>query len=237
MPPRLTFSPSLSSCTRVPFGHSCSSSVTFKIYVTVHREWFQKFRSEGKRIEVWSDLPGAGRRPGEWGDTPFVEQTPSSPIISPQDLHEVDLDDEDPYLVDALTVSLLSPEDQAVQHELPGNKSLGNDKKITLIASFTLPQTYTHYSYTFRIAGPGNRLEWLGSMGSNGTVIVGEPGHRIGFEESESEGQWSADSSSRKWERGSTETGLVEIGKFKGVEMIGWSFAKHGSVVPGLSSI
>ncbi|KAG8987665.1 hypothetical protein FRB90_003210 [Tulasnella sp. 427] len=162
MPPRLIFVPALASTTKVPLGHACSSSVAFKIYVTVYREWYNKFRADGKRIEVWSDLPGGGRQRGEWGETPFVEQskTPAQSGTS------TPLNDDQSF-----SFSLLSDNERSSNYAIP--QAYNNERKVTLIATFALPQTYSHYSYTFRVAGPGGRVEWLGHMGSNGVVIAG----------------------------------------------------------------
>ncbi|KAG8901373.1 hypothetical protein FRC01_009863, partial [Tulasnella sp. 417] len=220
MPPRLVFVPPLASTTKVPLGHACSSSVSFKIYVTVYREWWNKFRNDGKRIEVWSDLPGGGRQRGEWGETPFVEQSKSTPVPSGT---STPISEEQSF-----SFSLLSEVEQSSKtRAIP--QAYNNDRKVTLLAAFALPQSYSHYSYTFRVTGPGGRVEWLGHMGSNGVVIVGEPGNRCGFEE---QGNWTAlGTSARKWDRDlETETSEepVAIGVFKNVDMVGWAFGKNG---------
>ena len=223
MAPRLLFTPSLASTTKIPLGHACSASVTFKISVTVYREWFNKFRSEGRRIEVWSDLPGGGRNPGQWGETTFVEQVKTSSSSSSNSISDL----AGGATTNDISFSLL---DQTQSHDfedIPQTARPLDTKKVTLVAAFTLPQTFSHYSYTFRTWGPGNRVEWLGTMGSNGTVIVGEQGFRCGFEEHEGVSWSPSGSSARKWDN-TLGDATVEVGKFTNVEMIGWGFGDRG---------
>lgn len=130
----------------------------------------------------------------------------------------------------SFSFSLMSDgERPAKNHAIP--QAFNNERKVTLIATFALPQLYSHYSYTFRVTGPGGRAEWLGHMGSNGVVIVGEPGNRCGFEE---EGNWTTlGTSARKWDRDPQTEGSEEpvaIGTFKNVDMAGWAFGKNGYV-------
>lgn len=215
MAPRLDFTPALSTTTHIPFTHAVSNSLPFKIQVRVSRAWYDKLHAAGRQIQVWSDMHIGRRGEQQWGETPFVlpsdDLASSSATKSPAQT----------------SISLLSSDED---DQIPRN-DVGNDtsKDVTLVASFLIPNSQARYAFTFRIAGPLSHMEWLGNMGSNGILLVGRDGRRVGFEAFGDEGTWNLLEGS--WEssvKRKEEEKSVAVGCLRDVEMLGWALGSDG---------
>ncbi|KAG8997315.1 hypothetical protein FRB94_007764 [Tulasnella sp. JGI-2019a] len=207
---RLAFYPPLSSTTQLPLTHEVSSTLPYTIKVRLSRAWYEKLNNGGRQIQVWSDMHVDQHGEHGWKETPFL--LPTDPV------------DVTPKSNDGLVMSLLSSDD-GEQAPRTNNQSLNDDKDVTLVATFTLHNVQARYAFTFRIAGPYSQIEWLGNMGSNGILIVGRGGHRVGFASTNSsEGIWRS-----MWE-GSVGEEPVEIGRINNTKDItGWSIGSDGS--------
>ncbi|KAG8885232.1 hypothetical protein FRB97_001678 [Tulasnella sp. 331] len=212
MAPRLDFYPSLSSTTHVPLTHEVSTSLPYKIQVRLSRAWFDKIYNGGRQIQVWSNI--GQRNEHVWQETPFLLPTTDAADVTPK-------------TTDGLVMSLLSSDAGA---PVIDSKSLDNDKEVTLVATFDISNVEARYAFTFRIAGPYSQMEWLGNMGSNGILLVGRGGHRVGFASTNaSEGAWNLTQGQGVWE-GAVGEDQVEIGRIVNTESVdGWAIRTDGS--------
>ncbi|KAJ3006525.1 hypothetical protein NUW54_g3902 [Trametes sanguinea] len=153
---RLTFSPALGEQTvlkvaPVASGRSATQSVLFKATFE-DREAFLNAQVNGVKVEVWSNIPVAGRSSGEWGAFEFGELRretvpEGTPTFSVQDTVQEPEDDED----DSLYVHV-----RAAFHEHINGR----------------------FSFTYRLVFPSGEIEWLGEFGRNGELVIerGLPG-------------------------------------------------------------
>ncbi|KAG8932823.1 hypothetical protein FRC02_000507 [Tulasnella sp. 418] len=220
MVPRLDFNPALASTTIVPLTHSVSKHVGINFYVTMSRFWFDKFKQEGRRVEVWSNIPIEGVPYHAWSEKAFVERDVVKNEI-------VDLEESE--AVAAISLIDADYEAAVAQARLSTEASDSGDR-VTLVAHYAIPQIEgTYYSFTFRITGPGGHVDWLGNMGTNGTIILdGQPIKHVGLSEKEPK-TWKAEEDGKTWEKPTTtEASEVEVAHFKELGMSGWAFSQDG---------
>ncbi|KAI9066679.1 hypothetical protein FKP32DRAFT_1621822 [Trametes sanguinea] len=153
---RLTFSPALGEQTvlkvaPVASGRPATQSVLFKAAFE-DRETFLDAQANGVKVEVWSNIPVAGRSFGEWGAFEFgelrCETVPEgTPTFSVQDTAQDPEDEEE---------SSLYVHVRAAFHEHFDGR----------------------FSFTYRLVYPSGEIKWLGTFGRNGELVIerGLPG-------------------------------------------------------------
>ena len=154
---QLTFTPALGEETvlkvaPVASGRPASQSVLFKVTFE-DRDALLKARTDGVKVEVWSDIPVDGRSYGEWGALPFSELgTTSVPQGAPSFSLTSDAKEGD----DASQENSLYVHIRAPFHEHIG----------------------AHFHFTYRLVFPTGEIKWLGEFGRNGELVIeqGLPG-------------------------------------------------------------
>lgn len=159
---QLTFSPALghSITLKVPSSHA-PSTIHFKVAFDSD-ESFLRARSDGVKVELWTDLPVQGRCNGEWGALQFTEWPAKQ---------------EDKLEGLGIQCSLLGDTDE----------ELGTREENTLYVQIQAPlqrHVGSQYSFTYRLVYPSGHVYWLGTHDSNGRLVVeqGIPGCSIADE-------------------------------------------------------
>ncbi|CDO70267.1 hypothetical protein BN946_scf184942.g67 [Trametes cinnabarina] len=153
---RLTFSPALGEQTAlkvapIASGRPTAQSVLFKATFE-DRESLLEARAKGVRVEVWSNVPVAGRPSGEWGAFIFgplrCETVPERTLnFSTEDATEEPEDDQERPLY--------------VHVRAPFHEHIDG-----------------RFQFTYRLVYPSGEIKWLGEFGRNGELIIerGLPG-------------------------------------------------------------
>ncbi|KAH9947695.1 hypothetical protein B0H21DRAFT_821697 [Amylocystis lapponica] len=195
----LTFSPALDAFTPIKlipqpgFAQDLIFKATFS-----SRAAHDQARREGVRVEMWTDLPVAGRALGEWGALAF------------QMLDHASVAREE---ADSDRVLEMSSQDQQ-------SGSAADEQALHVTLPLALcDRAPTKFSYTYRLVYPSGSVRWLGQYGQNGVIIVerGYPGLNLGA------GWRDSDDGSCLLESGAEET---EVGELSG-EME-WSSCRVG---------
>ncbi|KAI0662565.1 hypothetical protein C8Q70DRAFT_959559 [Cubamyces menziesii] len=154
---QLTFTPALGEETvlkvaPVASGRPASQSVLFKATFE-DREALLKARTDGVKVEVWSDIPVDGRSYGDWGALPFSELGTTS---VPQGVPSFSLTSDAKEGDDASQENSLYVHIRAPFHEHIG----------------------AHFHFTYRLVFPTGEIKWLGEFGRNGELVIeqGLPG-------------------------------------------------------------
>ncbi|OSD05951.1 hypothetical protein PYCCODRAFT_1404822 [Trametes coccinea BRFM310] len=152
----LTFTPALGEQTvlkvaPVGSGRPASQSVLFKATFE-DRESYLNAQADGVKVEVWSNIPVAGRSFGEWGAFEFgelrYETVPEGiPTFSVGDAVEKPEDVQE----SSLYVHVRAP----FHEHIDGR-----------------------FSFTYRLVYPSGEIRWLGEFGRNGELVIerGLPG-------------------------------------------------------------
>ena len=194
-----SFNPPLNKITGIPCSTSFSQNLSIILRVTLPLAEYKTLLVEGRQVEAWSDMPGEDVKRGEWGRHTFT------------------LPHSDQDYTQMRNPSVLSL--------LPIDPTSTTTKNVTLTATFTVPPTLTQYQYTFRISGPGQRVDWLGHPGNNGVISV--EAHHAGFREV---GNWLSSGSDRVFDglSAAQHTVPAEVGHFDDQDMAVWIFNEDG---------
>ncbi|KDQ20571.1 hypothetical protein BOTBODRAFT_26575 [Botryobasidium botryosum FD-172 SS1] len=151
---RLTFTPPLGSTHFVLKNPDLDAVITF--YVTLPVSEYLSSVKEGARVQIWSDIPQAGRASG-WAECDFE---PDVAAANP------------PPGIHGLAITKRARLD--LGESTRGAFGFG---LVTLVARFNIPNLahmpQQSYSYTYRILRASS-CDWLGSPGSNGRLVLGD---------------------------------------------------------------
>lgn len=151
---QLTFSPALQEQTVLKAAPSASGSpavtqsVLFKATFD-SRESFLKAQADKVKVELWSDIPVAGRSLGHWGASQFEVLESSGAQV--EETHRFSAGEEEGPQENTLYVHL----------RVPLNEYIGS-----------------RFAFTYRLVHPSGQVEWLGKFGRNGEILIeqGLPG-------------------------------------------------------------
>jgi hypothetical protein len=143
----ITFTPALGETVHVSVPDT--GTTTVQLYFTaVLSPWdLDEFSRNGIKVQVWSDIPAAGRSAGEWGELDFTGNNPITDDGDPKDTK----------------FSLLPV----------GHNGDEEDQKNTLSLEFSVPLTGPwRFSFTYRLVYPSGEIRWLGQFGENGALVL-----------------------------------------------------------------
>lgn len=143
-----TFTPSLGETLNLSTSFVQTTQIQLRFTATlppsspVHDE-HSKLIEDGGKLQLWSDIPTAGRPAGEWGQAnfeivqPAASSQPSGVITLSDD--RIDLDPHPTF---------------------------------TLVLSVPSPTSLTRYAFTYRLLLPSGEVRWLGAFGNNGSLVI-----------------------------------------------------------------
>jgi hypothetical protein len=121
---------------------------------------FEEFKRDGLRAELWSNIPIAGRQPGEWGERVFRDGSGD------------------------LSQSAESTDTRISLGSSGGDTNQGAARLNTLFLEFDIPLSdLTEFAYTYRLVYPSGEIRWLGQFGCDGRLAFAKGDSRIHFSE------------------------------------------------------
>lgn len=143
----LTFHPALGSQTTIRVPEIGDAHIRFTASFP-SREAFEQARSEGVRVEMWTDL-SVGESNGDWHALPFVypgaapikenEAGPSTLVLGPSEYKDA-------------------------------SDEFGKDVYLDVVLPRSLSET--RFSFTYRLVRAWGAIEWLGAFGRNGDLVL-----------------------------------------------------------------
>ncbi|KAK7064524.1 RING finger protein 8 [Favolaschia claudopus] len=140
----ITFSPALGETVQVSTGWTKRPATRLHFSATLSTPADSEVFARGRaKLQVWSDIPtGGGRNAGDWGEAEFMLVPPLPSDENEFSLFPTDCDGE--RKLTTLTVDLPVP-------------ASNNEQR---------------FSFTYRLVHSNGEIEWLGSYGQNGTLIL-----------------------------------------------------------------
>ncbi|KAI0961194.1 hypothetical protein AcV7_000361 [Taiwanofungus camphoratus] len=156
---QLTFFPALGETAHVsipPRTSARQGSMQELVFRAVFdsRASYDQAQRDGVKVEMWTDLPADGRASGEWGAVSFNKhehEEPSNPESG----------------AGHTTLSLLSSERR--------DTSGWEQDEYAFYASLSLwlhDSSPARFSFTYRLVYPSGEIQWLGTFGWNGQLVI-----------------------------------------------------------------